>query len=264
MLKDRRLLITGVLTRQSIAYAVAEQAQRAGAEVVLTSFGRARAITERAAKQLPRVPDVLELDVNEPDHFVALADELRARWGGLDGAVHAIANAPPDALGASFIETPVESATSAFATSAYSYKALSVALLPLLERDQGPWGSVVGLDFDASVAWPGYNWMGVAKAALESINRYLAQELGPRGVRANLVAAGPLETPARSGIPGARSLNEQWNANAPLGWNVRDTAPVGRAVCFLLSEWADAVTGEILHADGGYHAVAPMSTGDAT
>jgi enoyl-[acyl-carrier protein] reductase I len=257
MLTGKRLLVTGVLTRQSIAYAVAEQAQRAGAEVVLTSFGRARRLTERAAKGLPRTPDVLELDVNEPAQLDALADEVAGRWDGLDGAVHAIAYAPPDALGGNFLNTSAEAAGEAFSTSAFSYKALAVALLPLLSRNDGSGGAIVGLDFDASVAWPVYDWMGVAKAALESVNRYLARDLGPKGVRVNLVSAGPLETAATSGIPGLRPLTAQWDESAPLGWDTRDPGPVARAVCFLLSDWATAITGEILHVDGGFHAVAP-------
>ena len=255
MLEGKRLLVTGILTRQSIAFAVAEEAQLAGAEVIATSFGRARRLTERAVKRLPRTPDVLELDVNEPEHFGALAEELRTRWGGLDGVLHAIAFAPPDAFGGDFLGTRRESASAAFETSAFSYKELAGALLPLLEEDGG--GSVVGLDFDAAVAWPVYDWMGVAKAALESINRYLARDLGRRGVRVNLISAGPLETAATSGIAGMKPLAAQWAANAPLGWDMRDARPVARAACFLLSDWASAITGEILHVDGGLHAVAP-------
>jgi enoyl-[acyl-carrier protein] reductase I len=183
-----------------------------------------------------------------------VASELDDRWGALDGVLHAVAFAPDDALGGNFLTTPPESAASAFQTSAFSFKSLSEALLPLLERSE-PGGSVVGLDFDASVAWPVYDWMGVSKAALEAVGRYLARDLGPRGVRVNLVSAGPLETLAASGIGGFRKLADGWGAQAPLGWDTRDPAPVARAICFLLSDWSRGITGEILHVDGGFHAM---------
>jgi meromycolic acid enoyl-[acyl-carrier-protein] reductase len=259
MLDGKRLLITGVVTRRSIAFSVAEQAQRAGAEVLLTSFGRARRLTERAATRLPDPPDVLELDVNEPGDIEELAGELDRRWGRLDGVLHAIAFAPEDALGGRFLETPPESAAAAFQTSAYSLKALACGLLPLLEEN-GSGGSVVGLDFDASVAWPAYDWMGVSKAALEAVSRYLARDLGPRGVRVNLISAGPLETVAAGGIPGFRELAELWGRGAPLGWDCEDPAPVAQAACFLLSDWSRGISGEIVHVDGGYHALgAPVT-----
>ena len=251
MLEGKRFLITGVMTRRSIAFAVADRAQRGGAEIVLTSFGRARRMTERAATQLPYPPEVLELDVNEPDHFEALASDLQERWGAVDGALHAIAFAPEDALGGNFMSTPPQSAEAAFRTSAYSFKAMAQALDPLFDGG----GSLVGLDFDASVAWPVYDWMGVAKAALEAVNRYLARDLGPRGVRVNLVSAGPVETPAAGGIPGFDELASAWERQAPLGWSTDDAAPVADAVCFLLSDLSRAVSGEILHVDGGFHAM---------
>jgi enoyl-[acyl-carrier protein] reductase I len=259
LLADKRILITGVVTADSIAYHVAEQAQRSGAEVVLTSFGRARRLTERAAQRLPQPVDLLELDVNEPAHFEALTGDLQERWGGLDGAVHAIAFAPPDALGGNFLNTPPESAAVAFQTSAYSLKSLSVALLPLFERRGA--GSIVGMDFDASVAWPIYDWMGVSKAALEAVNRYLARDLGSARVRANLVSAGPLETVAAKGIPGFERLATAWSEQAPVGWDATDPAPVASAVCFLLSDLARAITGEIVHVDGGFHAMGATSGG---
>ena len=258
-LHGKRLVITGVITHRSIAFAVAQEAQQAGAEVVLTSFGRARRLTERAAQRLPVPPDVLELDVNRADDFDALAADLHSRWGGVDGALHAIAFAPEDALGGRFLETPAESAIQAFHTSAYSYKALAGALLPLLEARGG--GSLVALDFDASVAWPVYDWMGVSKAALEAVSRYLARDLGPRGIRANLVSAGPIETVAAGGLPGFGDLASHWQRGAPLGWDVTDPVPVARAVCFLLSDWASGISGEILHVDGGFHAVGPALDG---
>jgi meromycolic acid enoyl-[acyl-carrier-protein] reductase len=258
ILSGRRLLVTGVLTRGSIAFEVARQAQEGGAEVVLTGFGRGMRLTERAARHLPTPPDVLELDVNEPDQIAAVADELGSRWGAVDGILHAIAFAPADALGGGFLDTPPESAIVAFRTSAYSLKALAAAFAPLLERAQGG-GAVVGLDFDAAVAWPVYDWMGVAKAALESVSRYLARDLGPRGIRVNLVSAGPIETIAAGGIPGFEDLASLWRNGAPLGWDTRDAAPVAAAVCFLLSDLARGITGEILHVDGGFHAMgAPL------
>jgi enoyl-[acyl-carrier protein] reductase I len=255
-----------VLTRGSIAYSVAERAQQQGAEVVLTGFGRTRRMTERAAAKLPDPPDVLELDVNSGEDLAALAGSL----GRVDGALHAIAFAPGDALGGKFMSAPPESAELAFRTSAYSFKALAEALLPVMStKGQAPpsgsdpaagsGGSLVALDFDASVAWPIYDWMGVAKAALESVSRYLARDLGASGVRVNLISAGPVETPAAGGIPGFDRLAGLWGAQAPLGWDTNDPAPVADAVCFLLSDLARAITGEILHVDGGFHAMgAPL------
>jgi enoyl ACP reductase len=254
MLEGKRLLITGVITRDSIAFEVARQAQEAGAEVVLTGFGRAKRMTERAARQLPEPVDVLELDVNNPDDLAAMATDLGERWDALDGVLHAIAFAPADALGGGFLDAPVASALTAFETSAMSLRALTVALLPLLEKAEDG-GSVVGLDFDGSVAWPVYDWMGVAKAGLEAVSRYLARDLGPRGVRVNLVSAGPIETLAAGGIPGFERLAENWGATAPLGWDVADPGPVAGTVCYLLSGLSRGVTGEIIHVDGGYHAM---------
>jgi enoyl-[acyl-carrier protein] reductase I len=255
ILQGKRILVTGVISRESIAYAVAEKAQNAGAELILTSFGRAMRLTERAASRLPHKPDVLELDVNDPEHLERLTADVSDRWDGLDGVLHAIAFAPEDALGGRFMTTPPESALTAFQTSAYSYKALAASLLPLFDGE----GSVVGMDFDASVAWPVYDWMGVSKAALESVNRYLARDLGPHGVRVNLVSAGPLETLAARGIPGFRELVDLWQAQAPLGWDPDDRDPVAKTVCWLLSDWSKGVSGEIVHVDGGFHAMgAPL------
>jgi enoyl-[acyl-carrier protein] reductase I len=252
MLEGKKLLITGVINRESIAYEVARQAQEAGAEVVLTSFGRVRRMTERSASKLPQPPDVLELDVNSADDIEAVAGDLRERWGRVDGILHAIAFAPEDALGGNFLETPPESAEVAFRTSAFSLKALAAGLSDLFPEEGA---SVVGLDFDASVAWPVYDWMGVAKAALEATSRYLARDLGPRGVRVNLVSAGPLGTLAARGIPGFGDLAAAWQRQAPLGWDTEDPAPVAGAILFLLSDLARAITGEILHVDGGFHAM---------
>jgi meromycolic acid enoyl-[acyl-carrier-protein] reductase len=257
ILDGKRLVITGVITKDSIAFHVAKQAQREGASVVLTSFGRARRMTERAAARLPEPVDVLELDVNRVEDLEALCGSLRERWGGVDGVLHAIAFAPEDALGGRFMTAPAESAAAAFQTSAFSMKALAAAVEPLM----APGSSIVGLDFDASVAWPIYDWMGVAKAALESVSRYLARDLGPRGIRVNLVSAGPLGTVAARGIPGFEQLADLWRSQAPLGWDVEDPTPVAGAICFLLSDYARGISGEIMHVDGGFHAVGAPSLG---
>jgi enoyl ACP reductase len=255
ILSGKRLLVTGVITKDSIAFHVAEQAQREGAEVLLTSFGRVKRMTERAAQRLPEPVDVLELDVNRTEDLEALTATLKERWGSVDGALHAIAFAPQDALGGKFMTAPAQSAADAFTTSAFSYKALAAALAPLMPAGSG----LVGLDFDASLAWPIYDWMGVAKAALESVNRYLARDLGPAGIRANLISAGPIGTVAAQGIPGFETLADLWRSQAPLGWDVADAVPVARAVCWLLSDYAHGISGEIVHVDGGFHAVGAPS-----
>lgn len=252
LLQGKKLLITGVLTRESIAYAAAQAAQREGAQIVLTSFGRAMSITERLAKRMDPPVDVLELDANDDDHIRAVHDVLAARWGRLDGFLHAIAFAPQDALGGNFLHTPWESVATALHTSAFSLKAIAVGLLPLMKQHGG---GIVSLDFDARVAWPVYDWMGVAKAGLESVTRYLARDLGPFGIRVNVVSAGPLRTVAGKGIPGFQSLADRWHERAPLGWDVGDPSPVADAIAFLLSDGARGISGELVHVDGGYHAI---------
>jgi len=252
LLSKKRLLITGVLTPQSIAYAVARTAQEEGAEIVLTSFGKAMGLTEKTAKRLPEPVDVLELDANDDAQIAAVASELDSRWGGLDGFLHAIAFAPQDALGGNFLDTPWESAQTVFRTSAFSLKALANGLLPLMS---GRGASIVSMDFDATVAWPIYDWMGVSKAALESITRYLARDLGPSGIRVNCVSAGPLRTMAAKSIPGFDVLAGAWSRRSPLPWDTSDPEPVARTVLFLLSDWARGISGEVVHVDGGYHAM---------
>ena len=251
ILEGKKILITGIVNRHSIAFSIAERAQAQGAEVLLTSFGRVKRMTERSAARLEPAPDVLELDVNSDDDVAALREELKQRWGTVDGAVHAIAFAPGDAIGGDFMATPRESAKVAFETSAYSYKALAEVVAPLMSDG----GALVGLDFDATVAWPSYDWMGVAKAALESVNRYLARDLGAQGIRANLISAGPVHTAAASGISGFSDLEALWGDAAPLGWDPHDATQVADAALFLLSDLSRATTGEILHVDGGAHAV---------
>ena len=252
LLDGKRLVITGVLDPRSIAFHVARLAQEEGADVVLTGFGRAKRLTERTAKRLPQPADVLELDATEPDDVVALREQLDARWGAVDGLLHAIAFAPESCLGGGFLDAPWSDVATAMHISTYSLPAVAGGLAPLLEAGRG---SVVGLDFDATVAWPSYDWMGVAKAGLESASRYLARELGPRGVRVNLVAAGPIRTMAATHIEGFEQFEEVWGERAPLGWDVTDPEPVARTVCALFSDWFPATSGEIVHVDGGAHAM---------
>jgi meromycolic acid enoyl-[acyl-carrier-protein] reductase len=251
LLEGKNVLITGVLSRQSIAYRCAEIAQREGANVLLTSFGRVMSITQKAARKLSPVPDVLELDVNNPEHLAALTDELRSRWGRVDGALHAIAFAPEDALGGNFMKTPWSSVEFTLRTSTFSLKELAAAVAPLMTDG----GSIVTLDFDNRFAWPVYDWMGVAKAGLESVVRYLARDLGGHKIRVNAVAAGPLATMAAKSIPGFGQFEAGWQRQAPLGWDGNDSDPVARMVTVLLSDWAPATTGEMIHVDGGYHAM---------
>ena len=252
LLEGKKVLVTGVLDRRSIAYSAARLAQEQGAEIALSGFGRAMSLTERTAKRLNApTPPVLELDVNKPEDIETVAKDLKERWGELHGIVHAIAFAPEDALGGNFLSTEWPSVATALQTSAYSLKALTVGVVDLMQ----PGASVVGLDFDARVAWPAYDWMGVAKAALESTTRYLARDLGSRGIRVNLVSAGPLRTLAAKGISGFEGIEGEWERQSPLGWDTTDPDPVGRAVVSLLSDWWPATTGELIHVDGGYHAM---------
>jgi enoyl-[acyl-carrier protein] reductase I len=251
LLEGKKILVTGVLDRRSIAYSVARLAQEQGADIALSSFGRAASLTRRTAKRMDPEPPILELDANNPEDIQAVAADLRERWGELDGIVHAIAFAPEDALGGNFLSAEWPSVATALQTSAYSLKALAVGLADLMQ----PGSSVVGLDFDARVAWPAYDWMGVAKAALESTSRYLARDLGEKGIRVNLVSAGPIKTLAAKGISGFESIEGEWARQAPLGWDTADPEPVGRAVVSLLSDWWPATTGELVHVDGGYHAM---------
>ncbi len=250
ILEGKRVLITGVLMESSIAFHAAKLAQEQGAEIILTAFPRPT-LTERIARKLPKPTKVIELDVTNDEHLGRLADVVGEELGGLDGVVHSIGFAPQDALGGNFLNTPFESVATAMHVSAYSLKSLTMACLPLMQNG----GSVVGLTFDAQYAWPQYDWMGPAKAALEATSRYLARDLGPHGIRSNLVSAGPLKTLAAKAIPGFEDLESMWSDRAPLGWDNADHAPTARAVCALLSDFFPATTGEIVHVDGGLHAM---------
>lgn len=251
VLAGKRLLVTGVLTDASIAYSVARLAQEQGATVVLSSYGRVLRLTQRIAGRLPEPAPVIELDATSEDDYQALPERVREHVDGLDGVLHSIGFAPESALGGNFLRAPWEDVATAVQVSTYSFAALGRAALPLL----GSGSSIVGLDFDAGVAWPAYDWMGVAKAGLESCSRYLARDLGPQGIRVNLVAAGPLRTTAAKNIPGFDDFEGLWPRRAPLGWELNDPEPAARACVGLLSDWFPATTGEIVHADGGVHAV---------
>jgi enoyl-[acyl-carrier protein] reductase I len=260
ILTGKRVLITGVLTDASLAYGVAETALAEGAEIVLTGAGRGMGLTTRMGRKLAtgagldaEAVEVLELDVTVPEHFTALTERLTTKWGGIDAALHAIGFAPAACLGSGILPAQWDDVATAVQISAYSMKPLAEALLPLWDAAGG--GSYVGLTFDATVAWPAYDWMGVAKAAMESLNRYLARDLGPHKVRSNLVAAGPIKTIAAKSIPGFTKFEERWVEQAPLGWDVTESGAVAKSVVALLSDWFPLTTGEIIHVDGGYHAI---------
>ena len=250
ILDGKRILVAGVTMDSSIGFATAKIAQEQGATVLISNFGRALNITKRIAKRLPAEAPVLELDVTDEAHLAALPDAIREHVDGLDGVVHSIAYGNPETLlGGNFMDGPWTDVAQAVQVSAYSLKALAQACRPLM----GPGGSIVGLTFDATVAWPAYDWMGVAKAGLESCSRYVARDLGPEGIRCNLVAAGPLKTLAAKAIPGFEDLESAWKDRAPLGWDESDHAPTAKAVCALLSDFFPATSGEIVHVDGGFH-----------
>jgi enoyl-[acyl-carrier protein] reductase I len=251
LLDGKRLLVTGVITDASIAFSVARLAQEEGATVVLTGYGR-MSLVERVARKLPTPPPVIELDVADDAQLESLAERVREHVDGIDGVVHAIGFAPASCLGGGFLDAPWADVSTAVQVSAFSLKSLAVAALPLFPETGG---AIVGLDFDARVAWPAYDWMGVAKAALESTSRYLARELGPRHIRVNLIAAGPIRTMAAKSIPGFSQFEDAWNGRAPLGWDNTDAGPVARTTLALLSDWFPSTTGELVHVDGGFHAM---------
>jgi enoyl-[acyl-carrier protein] reductase I len=250
LLDGKNIVVTGVLTDASLAFSVAKLAQAEGADLVLTGAGRGLSLTTRTARKLDGEVPVLELDVTQSEHLASVRDALAAKWGRVDGVLHAIGFAPDVCLGDDFMAAQWEDVSVALHISTYSLKALADAFVPLMTAG----GAFVGLDFDNTVAWPAYNWMGVAKSALQSVSRYLAKELGPKGIRSNLVAAGPVRTMAAKSIPGFAKFEDIWDGRAPLGWDVNDPEPVARAVVALLSDWFPATTGEIVHVDGGFHA----------
>lgn len=251
LLDGKKIVVTGVLTDASLAFGVAKLARQEGAEIVLTGAGRALSLTQRTARKIGDDIDVYELDVTVPEHGVAVREALAEKWGHIDGVVHSIGFAPEVCLGDDFLAAQWDDVAVAIHISAYSFKALADAFLPLM----GAGGSFVGFDFDNQQAWPAYNWMGVAKSALQSVSRYLAKEVGPKGIRSNLVAAGPIKTMAAKSIPGFAIFEDSWSDRAPLGWDVTNSDPVARAAIALLSDWFPATTGEIIHVDGGYHAM---------
>jgi enoyl-[acyl-carrier protein] reductase I len=251
ILDGKKIVITGVLTDASLAFGIAKLAQEEGAELVLTGAGRGLRLTQRTARKLPNECDVFEFDVTDASHVQSLHNELATKWGRVDGALHAIGFAPEICLGEDFMAATWDDVKIAMEISAYSLKTLAEVVSPLMTDG----GSIVGLDFDATRAWPAYNWMGVAKAALESTNRYLARFLGPRQIRCNLIAAGPVRTMAAKSIPGFSQFEDSWQERAPLGWDVDDSSAVARSTVALLSDWFPATTGSILQVDGGYHAV---------
>jgi meromycolic acid enoyl-[acyl-carrier-protein] reductase len=251
LLDGKRIVITGVLTDASLAFGVAKVALEQGAEIVLTGAGRALSLTQRTARKLGDGLDVFEFDVTVPEHVESVRESVAAKWGGVDGVLHSIGYAPPSCLGDDFFAAPWDDVATAIHISTYSLKTLADAFVPLM----GPGGAFVGLDFDNQRAWPAYNWMGVAKSALQSLNRYLARELGAQQIRCNLVAAGPVRTMAAKSIPGFALFEDTWDGRAPLGWDVDDSSPVAKACVALLSDWFPATTGEIVHVDGGHHAM---------
>jgi meromycolic acid enoyl-[acyl-carrier-protein] reductase len=251
LLDGKRLLITGVITEASIAFSVAKLAQQEGARVVLTGFGR-MSLVQRVAAKLPQQAPVVELDVSNQEHLDSLAERVREHTDRVDGVLHSIGFAPASCLGGDFLAAPWDDVATAVQVSAFSLKSLAVATLPLFGEDGG---ALLGLTFDARFAWPAYDWMGVAKAGLESTSRYLARELGPRNIRVNLVAAGPIRTMAAKSIPGFARFEDAWDARAPLGWDNDDATPVARSTLALLSDWFPATTGEMIHVDGGFHAM---------
>lgn len=251
ILEGKKILVTGVLTDGSIAFHIARLAQEEGADVILTGFGRGLSLTTRIAGRLPKPAPIIELDVTNQEHLDGLATEVKKHLSHLDGVVHSIGFAPEAALGGNFLNTAWEDVATAVQVSAYSLKSLTMACHPLFQAG----ASVVGLDFDAQVAWPKYDWMGVAKAALESTSRYLARDLGKDNVRINLIAAGPIRTIAAKSIPGFSDFEEVWNSRSPLVWDVADPVPAAQGAVALLSDWFPKTTGEIIHVDGGLHAM---------
>ncbi|HVA71162.1 MAG TPA: enoyl-ACP reductase FabI [Acidimicrobiales bacterium] len=256
LLSDHRILVTGVLTDDSLAFGIARRALAEGATIALSGAGRGTSITRRTAKKLGDVGEVIELDVTSPEQITAAVSEIEARFGRLDGLVHAIGYAPPSCLGSGMFTAPYEDVATAMHVSTYSLAALVGAFRPLLQKSTALGGaSVVALDFDGSRAYPMYDWMGVMKAALESLGRYLAREVGKDKIRVNMLAAGPIRTVAAKSIPGFSLFEDSWGERAPLGWDVHDASAVADTAVALLSPLLRATTASVIHVDGGAYAM---------
>ena len=251
LLAGKRILVTGVLTDRSLAYHAAAKMQELGAEVLLTSFGRAKRITERAAQMLPKATDVLELDVTKQSDYDALVEELGARWDSVDGLLHSVAFAPAQLFKDPFLHANLDDVEAAMRISSYSLQQLSATLLPLMVRSQSG-ASIVALTVEDRVRVHPYAWMSVAKSVLNSIARQLAVHLADHNVRVNLIAAGPVRTNAGSVIPEFSEMEDTYK-RAPLGWDTRDHTAIAGPAAFLMSDLSRNMTGDILKVDGGMH-----------
>ncbi len=252
LLDGKTILVSGVFTETSIAFRAAEVAQEEGATVILTAFGRRRRITETVARRLPVTPALVEFDATVAEDVDLMHGQVAELTDQVHGVVHCISASLPSVVGEHFPTATWEDVSHSFQVSAYSYQALVRGVDTLLVDG----ASVVGCTLDASVAWPVYGWAGVAKAAYESTNQYLAHHYGPRGIRCNLIAAGPVESFTMKAIEGTDAVDGMWGTRAPLGWDSTDSRPIARSITALLSDWLPATTGSIIHADGGFHAVA--------
>jgi enoyl-[acyl-carrier protein] reductase I len=263
LLSGKKILVTGVLSNRSIAYGVAKAARREGAELALTYQNeRFRDRVTDMAKELGS-SIALPCEVTSDSEISALFDELKKKWGGLDGLVHAIAFAPREAIAGDFLDgISREAFAQAHDISAYSFAALAKAALPLMKERKA---SLLTLTYLGSTrVVPNYNTMGLAKASLEASVRYLAASLGPQGIRVNGISAGPIKTLAAAGIAGFSKILKFVEEHAPLRRNVT-TEDVGNAAAFLLSDLAAAITGEILYVDAGFsHVVAGLPTSSGT
>jgi enoyl-[acyl-carrier protein] reductase I len=259
LLSDHRILVTGVLTDDSLAFGIAKRALEEGATVALSGAGRGLSLTKRTARKLAEfgeVGEIIELDVTDPQQVEAAAAELTTRFGRLDGLVHAIGMAPQSCLGNGMFVAPFEDVAIALHISTYSLAALVGTFRPLLQKSEALGGaSVIALDFDGSRAYPMYDWMGVMKAGLESLGRYLAKEVGPDRIRVNMLAAGPIRTVAAKSIPGFSQFEDTWSDKAPLGWDVYDSSAVADTAVAMLSPLLRGTTASVVYVDGGYHSM---------
>ena len=260
-LQDRKILVTGLLSNRSIAYGIAKALAREGAALAFTYQNEElRGRVQELARDFGSSP-VLPCDVARDDEIAALFDALRAQWGSLDGIVHSVAYAPREALKGDFLDGLTRDAFRiAHDVSSYSLAALAKAGLPLMEGRKAALLTLTYLGAARSV--PNYNVMGLAKASLEAAVRYLAQDLGPKGIRVNAISAGPIKTLAAAGISGFGKILKFVEDNAPLRRNVT-TDDVGNAAAFLLSDLAAGITGEITYVDCGFNTVVGGMRGDA-